>query len=153
RASARLSYEGMIEWADRTISAEGLPDPLRECQDATREALAEAGIRASAQRKVLAHQLALYTALDQASPATARERRNSLQSFDRASKRILELADDVEPMLCDAREVDPTPEGDPVWELHDPMAKIRCSLEAGLAGIQRGLKSHGASGRRISSTT
>ena len=149
---ARVKYDGAIERANRSISADGVPDNLRELQSLVGKALADAGLPAVAQRKVLAHMVALYTTLDEPPPPTARDLRKELMSFVRASNCILDLGA-LGHVLRDVIEVEPSPEGYPTFEMVDPMAKVRCSLEAALPGAGRQTRSHGASGRRIAPTT
>lgn len=153
RSRARLSQEGSIEQAARAISTDGLPNSLRGWRRSVGDALAKAKLPAIAQHKVLAHALALYTALGKAPPPPSRDYKRSLESLKRASARILELPTDVDDVLRNVIEVEPSPEGYPTFELVDPMAKIRCSLKAALPGARRQTRSHGASGRRISPTT
>jgi hypothetical protein len=149
---ARLTSEGAMERADRVTSTDSLPYVLREWQKPVDDALTNAGLPALAQRKVLAHLQALYNELGQPPPATARYLREVLNSFERASNRILQLPE-LADLLRYVIKTEPTPDGEPMYEMVDPMANVRCSLEAALSGARRQKRSHGVSGRRISPTT
>jgi hypothetical protein len=149
---ARLAYDAVIERAVRAISTDGVPSKFHESQSVVGKAMADAGLPPVSQRKVLAHMLALYLALDEPPPLTARDLRKSLKSFERASNRILEL-DELGDVLRDVIEIEPSPDGEPIFQMVDPIAKIRCSLEAALPRARRKTRSHGASGRRISPMT
>lgn len=153
KEEARQQYLGLIAKSALVIEANGFLGWLGDCQGDIADALAEAGLPDSAQLAISTRLLALYDALGHGSPSTSRELDRELLKFESACRRLLAVSDEVDDQFRDFIEREPDEEGNPVWLVHDPMAKARCSIRGALTCAAHARRPTRSSGPRISATT